>query len=1507
MVLNKFGEAVQIKNSDLHSHDSVFSDPDIAARFQKFAGELKRIAPKAKDFIYFSAVMMHAAEASLINSDGSPKLTIKGEPITARWEQNGESLKWTSNDPNLKPYKNCFIPGTQILMSDGSSKNIEDIVPGDEVITHKNRAKKVLRTFETPYNGEMLEIKSKNNMKITCTPEHPFYHVDMDDFYKKGLAVLTERKRNNKNYKEEYKFSEAKNLKKGDLLTSPVVKTYIDSTLTPDRCRLLGLFAAEGSYAKKYGKLQAAVFTFGRKEVYLVDLVKELFAREFPECSVKVQDEQERSTTTVTATGYNISYFFHKHTNEYSHEKKLSKELVFSNEECKKNFLMGWLEGDGCLTDGNKLIGISVSPHLAFQVRTMLNSLNIQNSLRKNEICKRKINEKYKEYSCRPSYRVEVYSVSDEKFGVSSPKYTFKQKSTLIRNQFTDNYCLHYIRSIEKVNYTGKVYNFEVEGDNSYVASGLITHNCNGDIFPESELLKAYKNWVGKPLCVDHRSSSVDAIRGIILDTYYDRVGKRIVALCALDKINYPDLARKVETGYSTSVSMGTAVGKAICSDCGRVARTEKDFCQHMLTKSCYGEINLDLQPIELSIVVNGADPQAKIKQVLAAANNLNTYLENKEQEFNKLSSNDLQKEKIDSLEQDLKEATAKLEELKTVMEESSEEISRPYGQTSGTYNTEEILNNEPDLNIPQKFAEYQKFSVQIGNLKESLENRLQNMEKILQNLANKQEETMSSVKGDFNKEAYFQGAGGENEPTPGKPKYPADPMNENLRSQDKHMVGQMDTGPVDGMHPGVDSAGTSEEERKKMLARAEKEQRDTRRKEALQKAKDNLMSHKEAYFQGGGGVNEPAPGKVKYPVDKMNDNLREDSDKQMVGQKPFPNVGPVDGMHPGPDSVKEDELKRKQMLSRATLKAKFVKAANTDGTEDIDNSAWQVFVGDKLALTASVKEISGGRSEVLYDSIATKDFGSKMLEKIRSVGVEKVAEIYKKSQVMPGGLGSNPVEPSNMGAESPVPAGMVPAAPAVPAQLPEDAGQEMTEAVGDSKDAIKEVVSKLDTDVSDLKELVEALDSEATDAAMTEEVVSDKTASLQTMRKNLRSAILDGAKTAIAELEGHKEELELASSILDNKDSSLEPLVQDAVKDANAAIADVMNIKKAFIQYVEGTKELTKTAQEMKDMMANDKDLMGKDVNMGSDAELDALLKDDEDMADETADELTDLEKMELGLDDSSADDMNMADTVKVKMPGKEEVEVPVGSVVSASKEFDRTTKEGRAAYRAKLAGEFSGMLDEAHPKGGETTDLDVKPSGDLAKVEDLEEQHKKVMDVATAPPKVRKDAERLNQLISEGKVAVDELDSLVAKGLDSETVKYWKQFYGQAGSEGSQFASELVKQHAKAKFEAEVSSYKVKIARAYELTYDMLRRGFIADDRSAITAQVEEVMGWNDEAFESMKKVIAKQTPKSLKKEAGVPQVSGEAFFDDAPRKSAESGDFASELSRAFSNRRY
>lgn len=1080
--------------------------------------------------------------------------------------------------------------------------------------------------------------------------------------------------------------------------------------------------------------------------------------------------------------------------------------------------------------------------------------------------------------------------------------------------------------------------------------------NSNGDIFPEEELVKAYRKWVGKPLCIDHKSSSVDHVRGFIVDTYYDRNLKRVIALCALDKQNYPDLARKVATGYSHSVSMGTAVGRAICSEagCHRVARTESDFCDHMKKKSGYGEINVDLNPIELSIVVNGADPKAHIKHIIAAANTLNNYVENKQEQLNKIAENyhasiivssnnngeavqnmnsiDVKGDSLESFKADLDRALKELEDIKEPLKKDDLDTNDLVSnQSSGSSAMADGTTVSTDFGLaPSTNNRYASADSNADSLSElravasAIEAKLSQMKTSLEKLAsinksNKQEENMSGSKDNINKQAYYQGT---EEPTPGSPKYTAEPTNNKLRTDgDKHMEGQMDTGPVDGMHPGPDSVNMSELERKKMLARATAEERAIRRNAIVNLAKQALEQKKEAYFQGGGGVNEPTPGKVKYPAEKLNEKLRNE-DKHMVGQKPFPGVGPVDGAHPSPASADtSDEIKRKELLRRAnTLRAAFTKSASSLG-----DSAWKIFLGDKLVLTASVNDLTGGNADLFFDKVATKEFGVQLMEKVRSQGADKVLSLVKKAQ------GDAPALPP--------PADAAPAEVAAPATEPtEDSGKS-----GDPQENVKRLSKEVATKSSDLLEAVNLLlgekaemGAEPAPAAGPEmgAAASFGLSTLNTLRKELNGALTGAMKEAIAELNDHKEELDMISSMYDNgainssNDGIVSSITEDAVSEAKASVADAFKLMTAFVKYARGTKAIVKRAEIEAELQSlaqqeptetdmddnSSDDLMGlvNDVNGDIDS-LNADLGDlelgtehsdsDSDLDDEIAQKLSELEGNNSGTNVSDIDAL-LSDDNDAFSGNPADVQKAISNGFKGEVQVTAATKEGRAALRAKLAADTlktSPHLHEAHPKGGVTTDLDVKPSGDLAKVEDLEEIQDKMLDLAKAPPKVRKEAEAIHKLVSEGKLQVSDLDALVAEGLDKDAVSYYKKYFSQTDG-GSEFASELVKEHVKAQIDAELQSYRVKMARAYELAYDMVSRGLCHDDKSSISSQVDEIMKFNDDSFDSLKKVVARHAP-VMRKEAGrMPQV-GMIGSGEVNTSGQSDGNLLDQLTAAFS----
>ena len=92
---------------------------------------------------------------------------------------------------------------------------------------------------------------------------------------------------------------------------------------------------------------------------------------------------------------------------------------------------------------------------------------------------------------------------------------------------------------------------------------------------------------------------------------------------------------------------------------------------------------------------------------------------------------------------------------------------------------------------------------------------------------------------------------------------------------------------------------------------------------------------------------------------------------------------------------------------------------------------------------------------------------------------------------------------------------------------------------------------------------------------------------------------------------------------------------------------------------------------------------------------------------------------------------------------------------------------------------------------------------------------------------------------------------------------------------SRGSEFATELLKEHAKASLEEDMNNYRVKLARAYEMTYDMVSRGLCHDDRVSISSQVDEIMKFNDEGFETLKRVVARHSPIIRKEASRLPNV--------------------------------
>lgn len=1090
--------------------------------------------------------------------------------------------------------------------------------------------------------------------------------------------------------------------------------------------------------------------------------------------------------------------------------------------------------------------------------------------------------------------------------------------------------------------------------------------NANGDIFPEAELLKAYKNWVGKPLCKDHKSDSVDGIRGIIIDTYYDPKYKRVHALFALDRINYADLARKVETGYANSVSMGTGVGRSVCTDCGNVAQTERDYCKHVRARSNYGEINLDLSPIELSLVVNGADGLAKVRQIVAS---MNSYIEKKQQRIAELKStscvnptelqtlsdslNDMQK-KVAALmgtevvkkaemdegqylaalnrlqEEDDPETRRMLEQLieeyeaKHLPEQEEPTAERATVGGGSEYTTPEWVGSatEMGMNPAQRLANDRgKIRTEGGTQGAMtdelslLRSKLDDMNLMLKDIKsmymedNHMNSARLKARAKARKEAYWQGGGGVNEPTPGKPKYEKEDSDSIRDKEDKQMVGEpLETG-SEGLHPG-------DEEVKKKYLRAEEIQDRRMKRQALleslasdeqseEATGDDLEARKlnrRAYWQGGGGVNEPTPGKPKYEKEDS-DSIRDKEDKQMVGQ---PLETGSDGLHPGDEPVKKKWL-------RARLRAKFTKVADDQGGVIQDASKWDVFAGDKLVLTATGSEIFGDELSENWDYLSSSEYGKALIKYIRTEGFDRTAWLLKGAQdPLAPAPEAAPAGELDLGAPEPAPAPVAEEAPGGSVEVKQEQSetQEKVEAaLNDMEEKIAEVrelVAGMDSE--ELVDIDVNVDSDGGDKPEAAAPASPMEGALATRDELLKvESLLDLSADELAEV---SETLTNLDAVAEEKHDAILKAASAALEDSETILAEanklVESAKKKSDSKKKGDKEdeekseasalleealavrkqnrLDLVARAMGGMMGEDdmmaldpadeeklKNLLVQEEAEGHDLSADdSMYADDKDEEDEEGDDAE-----EKDGDDKDKD--KEKGKGKDKDKGDDEDDAADGVVEST-----QSVMAARKAQREDLlkqAGDILGKYEldlgpatnateptffDAHPGGkGTVTELSHTKTPE-AKVETLSEVHDVMRDVAESGPRnVREAAAMIQEEIVKGAMTASDLDQLVAEGkVDPAAAAYWKKYFGQAPDAGS-FGADLSKEFASAKKEADDKGYKLKLRRAYDIAIEAQDKALIGQSKEALDSYVDELMTFDDAAFESTKRVVAGYRP--------------------------------------------
>ena len=962
--------------------------------------------------------------------------------------------------------------------------------------------------------------------------------------------------------------------------------------------------------------------------------------------------------------------------------------------------------------------------------------------------------------------------------------------------------------------------------------------NSRRDIFPESELIAHHKKWKDKPLCVDHKSDSAEFTRGFIVDTYYDRKLKRVVALCAIDKVLYGPLARKVSTGTQRDVSMGTGVGRAVCYDCGKVARAEKDFCDHMRFKTTYGEINLDLEPIELSIVTIGADPNAKIKHVIASAQTIDRYIESKSKHISAISS----KEQAGVFRSELKDSLSEISSLAKQAEEIKSSLSDEQGDKSGYTQVshdgkdessvfEDEITDGYQTTPPARIAGIEDMMLALKGIEEKihkLASQVDSIEKTGQLMAQK-------------KQAFYQGT---EEPTPGKTQYPVDPLSVKAREEDAKRNPDQTNGPT-GIFKG-------DADLKDSVNRTA-----SRREEAMKKAQSEV-SRKEAWFLG---TEEPALGKTKYAPEPEAVKAREEDAKRNPDQTN------------GPAGIFKGDADLKDSVGRTASRAKLVINKSARGT-DYATSEWQFFSGDKLVARASIEQLTGG-NDLLFSHAMTKEFGTSLFEKVNKLGA---AEFMKKmAQDVPP-----PPAPTDAPAPSAAPApeasGPVPppepTGPTGPESDKGDKGDKDSKPK-DPKEMIKDDVDTIETTISDLKELVSKQFGEEDgmkDLVTAASRVPQLKRAFADQRETSKQLATYGRKM-IGELEAIAGELreyaDLYKTVRGSQRAVLDETTIASIKEARQLHSDAIKVMAAFETYGSSTELLCKVAEEH---LSGDS-ILNQDIDTVPPISEERPVhvehrdhdQDDLEGGDESGDHLGDETHTHEMHDDMGGDTHSDGDDMGDMSDVDDMIE----------------TRASRNQLRQKLASELvdEKLLEEAHPKGGVKVP-ELPGEGDLTVVETQKENQDEHLKNVMSDVKVRREARQLLDLVKSGKVTHEEIlanaaDMIAAGAADAKAIAYYKQYYS-SDPEAKEFGAEMSAEHEKHKAQASIEETKVKIARAWKLADQLQRCGLIDSTSDAMAAEVDRLIQLDDKGFDAVKR-FASQTPARTKvaTASGFPQV--------------------------------
>ena len=410
----------------------------------------------------------HCREAIEVHKVNHPQTRHYQEDVwqvSPRKAVGSRKVKW------LWMSSSCFPAGTMVLTKTGY-RAIEQIQIGEEVLTHKNRWRQVTATLSTV--KPLLKIRGYGHPEMFVSAEHPF-------LVRKRKNVWNNDRRSYDRCFDPEQWLPASEIDKGWYWASPTqfppaipppMDTYRNRTMdiTPELMWIVGRYLADGwlrierdPTKSQYG----LVICCGKSESEELN-VPLAFC---PPIGTRARTNEIRWRKHETRTTYNfvtasrcLVEWINTHFGRYSRSKRIPGWALGMSIELRRALLAGYLSGDGSVERGrgNDLqSATSVSKALIFGIKALAASLGKS---------------------------VSVYVRHDQPDVIEGrkvnvvPAWSAKWREPLAQNHAQTYREGHLewapVRERVETGISSVVYNLSVDEDESYVAEGLVVHNC---------------------------------------------------------------------------------------------------------------------------------------------------------------------------------------------------------------------------------------------------------------------------------------------------------------------------------------------------------------------------------------------------------------------------------------------------------------------------------------------------------------------------------------------------------------------------------------------------------------------------------------------------------------------------------------------------------------------------------------------------------------------------------------------------------------------------------------------------------------------------------------------------------------------------------------------------------------------------------------------------------------------------------------------------------------------